>query len=197
MALQPKQRNLVILIVGIIMAVTFIKGISNREAETYVLSGPDSPLDLEEVPEVLVKQETIIVHIEGQVISPGVYELSADQRVIDAVEAAGGLSEEADRSKVNLAKRIEDEERIYIPAIGEDTVEYEPTDSSSSNKKININKANQEELTALPGIGEALANRIINYRQQHGSFKNVEEIRNVSGIGEKKFEDLKDLIEVR
>lgn len=197
MALQPKQRNLVILIVGIIMAVTFIKGVFNREAATYVLSGPDSPLDLEEVPEVLVKQETIIVHIEGQVISPGVYELSADQRVIDAVEAAGGLSEEADRSKINLAKRIEDEERIYIPAIGEDTVEYVPTDSNSSNKKININKANQEELTTLPGIGEALANRIINYRQQHGSFKNVDEIRNVSGIGEKKFEDLKDLIEVK
>ncbi|GAB6088001.1 helix-hairpin-helix domain-containing protein [Alkaliphilus crotonatoxidans] len=193
-----KQKNLIIIVVGILMTVVMIKGYFQKEQPVYVLSGPDSPLVLEEASEIDgVNHETITIHIEGQVNAPGVYELPIEQRVIDAVEAAGGLTEMADRSKVNMAKKIYDEEKIYIPALDEEVDDQISSGQVSQGaKKININQAGQQELTALPGIGEALADRIINYRQEYGNFKSPEEIKNVSGIGEKKFEDIKELIVV-
>lgn len=140
----------------------------------------------------------IIVHISGQVHNPGVVKLEPGARVIDAVNAAGGLKNDADLDKINLAKKLQDEDKIYIPKIGEDIDKnlLDFQNSAEDGNKININICTKEELMSLPGIGEVLADRIIQYREKT-PFKKVEDLMNVSGIGEKKFESIKDMIIVR
>ncbi len=142
--------------------------------------------------------EEIVVHISGQVHNPGVVKLEPGARVIDAVNAAGGLKNDADLDKINLAKKLQDEDKIYIPKIGEDIDEnlLDFQNSAEDGNKININTCTKEELMSLPGIGEVLADRIIQYREKT-PFKKVEDLMNVSGIGEKKFESIKDMIIVR
>jgi competence protein ComEA len=142
--------------------------------------------------------EEIVVHISGLVHNPGVVKLEPGARVIDAVNAAGGLKNDADLDKINLAKKLQDEDKIYIPKIGEDIDEnlLDFQNSVEDGNKININTCTKEELMSLPGIGEVLADRIIQYREKT-PFKKVEDLMNVSGIGEKKFESIKDMIIVR
>ncbi|HHV46939.1 MAG TPA: competence protein [Tissierellia bacterium] len=141
--------------------------------------------------------DEIMVHISGQVYNPGVVVLKPGARLIDAVNLAGGLKKEADLDKINLSKKLSDEEKIYIPKIGEEYIDvYESEGSNSSTGKIDINTCSKEELMSLPGIGEVLADRIIEYREK-SRFKSIEEIMNVSGIGKGRFEDIKDLIIVR
>lgn len=152
-------------------------------------------------------QEDIIVHISGQVKNPGIVELSLGKRLIDAVELLGGLTPEADGDRINLAKKLQDEEKIYIPKIGEEvditlvetvmpTNETSANNTQNSTEKIDINICTKENLNALPGIGDVLATRIIEYREAN-IFKTIEDIMNVPGIGVKKFEGLKDLIIVK
>lgn len=129
-------------------------------------------------------------------------ELNEGARVIDAVNIAGGLTQYADEKRINLAKRISDEEKIYIPRVGEDiseidTINTNQTKSMSSNQgKVNINTATKDELQNLPGIGPALAEKIIEYRQNR-KFSNIDDIKKVSGIGEKRFDAIKDFIIVK
>lgn len=142
----------------------------------------------------------IMVYISGQVYSPGVYELVTGDRVKDVVELAGGLTKEADLNSINLAKKISDEEKIHIPKQGEENIYIgqmaESTMSQTSNSsKININVCSNSELESLPGIGSVIADRIIEYRKST-PFNKIEELKNVSGIGDKKFESIKDLITV-
>jgi competence protein ComEA len=144
----------------------------------------------------------IVVHVEGQVAHPGVYELDQGSRVIDAVEMAGGLTPEADR-RINLAQKLQDEAFIYVPAVdeslGEDTF-LQPTFSFQSGltaadqSLVNINTADDKKLETLPGIGPVLAERIIAYRQQHGPFRQLEDIKKVTGIGDKRFDDIQSSI---
>ena len=163
--------------------------------------------------EVIVK-EKIKVYVAGAVMNPGVYELDEGARVVDATGVAGGLLENADITNVNLAYALEDGMKVYIPKNGENQVESSSDLSAgveastsvaaSSNsatkqttsKKININSATQEELETLPGIGSATALKIINYRKEKGKFKTIEDIKNVSGIGDSKFSKIKDLITI-
>lgn len=153
---------------------------------------------IEEVEEDIKEEpEEIMVHISGQVYKPGLVKLEPGARVIDAVNAAGGLKKNADLDKINLAKKLVDEEKIYIPEIGEN-IEGDLLDYSTSadvGNKININTCTKEELLSLPGIGEVLAEKIIEYREKT-PFKKLEDLMNVSGIGEKKFESIKDMIVV-
>ncbi|MCG0276701.1 MAG: helix-hairpin-helix domain-containing protein [Thermosediminibacteraceae bacterium] len=144
------------------------------------------------------KPSKIVVHVAGAVKNPGVYELDEGSRVIDAVKAAGGYLPEADIASINLAKKLHDEDKLYIPRVGESpaTGDAGSGGGSSSDGRIDINSAGLEELDRLPGIGPALAQRIIDYRNQHGPFKSVEELKNVSGIGEKRFEEIKNLVKV-
>lgn len=149
--------------------------------------------------------EEIYVDISGCVINPGVYQLKNDQRIIDAIDMAGGLCSDADISNINFAKKLFDEMKIHIRKIGETyneipsdlTIEfYSPSNSSESDNisnKININKASKEQLMTLPGIGEKKAKEIINYREKN-NFKNIEDIKNISGIGDKTFEKIKEFI---
>lgn len=152
-------------------------------------------------------KEMITVHITGEVNYSGVVILKAGDRVVDAIEAAGGETAEADLNKLNLAYILNDGEKIYIPnknqtseneeyitsGIGEGTTNT----NNRATSKININSATAEELTQLPGVGEATANKIISYRQENGKFQDIEDLKNVPGIGNSKFENIKELISVK
>ncbi|MGB9886015.1 MAG: helix-hairpin-helix domain-containing protein [Moorellales bacterium] len=141
------------------------------------------------------------VHVAGAVARPGVYELPAGSRVIDAVQAAGPLPE-ADVNALNLAAPLADGQKVTVPLKGEvpaqATVGTGITGiaATGGSGQININTATAQELEALPGIGPTLARRIVAYREEHGPFRTVEDIKNVSGIGEGRFAQIKDLITV-
>lgn len=160
------------------------------------------PIWLEEVqgttPENEQVSEKLYVDVKGAVKQPGLYEVSEEDRVFDVIERSGGLLESADESQVNFALKVYDEMVIYIPKIGE---VHEATVSSggstSKDEKININKASSAELETLPGIGPGKAAAIIEYREKNGKFHEIEDIMNISGIGEKTFEKLKDSITVK
>lgn len=144
---------------------------------------------------------TVTVYVSGAVVHPDVYTLPEGSRVKEAVEAAGGFAAQADRDRINLARRLHDEEQVYVPRIGEESPPVAPPattgSASTSGGMININTATAAELESLPGIGPTYAQRIIEYREQNGPFGRIEEIKQVRGIGEATFEGLKDQITVR
>jgi len=144
------------------------------------------------------------VYVSGAVAHPDVYELPYDSIVKDAIEAAGGPTGEADLNRVNLARRVHDEEQIYVPQKGEESLPVSPpsspslpSPSSQGGGKVNINTATAEELDTLPGVGPSIAQRIIDYRTANGPFRSIEDIKNVKGIGDATFEKLKDKITVQ
>ena len=146
----------------------------------------------------------IVVHITGQVVNPGVVKVEEGARIIDAIEAAGGATLDANLSKINLAYVLEDGMKIYVPNINEvEEIEYVTSSSGNEDKtanktiKVNINTATSEELQSLPGIGESIANRIITYRKENGKFSKIEDLTNVSGIGEAKFNNIKSYLYVK
>lgn len=151
-------------------------------------------LEIEKAPE---ESEEIMVHISGAVNNPGILRLDSSKRVVDALDLAGGARDDADLDRVNLAARLHDEEKIYIPKVGEvqenmTTLASSPS-SSGPASKININSADLSELTKIPGVGEKTAQKILDYRANN-SFSSIEDIKNVPGIGDKKFESMKDYI---
>ena len=152
---------------------------------------------------------TIIVYICGAVKESKVIKLDENSRISDAIDAVGGLTKDADITDINLAYILEDGEKIYIPKKGE-IVKNENTssipnsitssytsNSSIKNNKININKATQTELETIPGIGPSTALKIIDYREKNGNFSSIEDIKNISGIGEAKYEKLKNYIRIK
>lgn len=158
------------------------------------------------VQEEIQEPEIIMVDVKGQVAMPGVYSSSQGERVIDVIQRAGGLTENADESQVNFAEHVQDAMVIYIPAKGEEGVTISTGTSvnpsitgggSGNQAKINLNKADETQLQNLPGIGPSKAAAITEYRETSGPFKSVEDLKNISGIGDKTFEKLKDLITVQ
>ncbi len=156
------------------------------------------------------ENKTIMVDISGEIITPGVVKLPEGSRIIDAITAAGGKTEDADLSKVNLAYILDDGVQLYIPRYNEklekEIVQTEPgvgiiqegiNTTSKKDSKVNINIANKEKLATLPGIGEGTAEKIIEYRSKTGKFKTIDEIKKIPGIGESKFKSLKDKITIK
>lgn len=153
----------------------------------------------------------IIVHITGEVVNPGIVELEEGERIFNAIEKAGGTTKDADTSKINLAYVVEDGMKINVPNVNDKSENEEyisiaaETDSEKSNSTtqttvknlVNINTATQTELETLPGIGPSIATKIINYRKEKGKFSKIEDIKNVSGIGDAKYENIKNLIKVK
>ena len=145
---------------------------------------------------------TIFVDIGGAVKNPMLAELPDGSRVDDAIQAAGGLTQEADMSSINRAEFLLDGQKIYIPSLALDeegnVVEGAVNGSAvaGASDKVNINTADSTQLQTLSGVGPATAQKIIDYRQSNGSFTSIEDIKNVSGIGDKTFEKLKDHITV-
>ena len=158
-------------------------------------------------------QNQIYIHIIGEVNNQGIIILEKGQRIVDAIEKAGGITKKADLSKVNLAYVLSDGQKVRIPSVDDkENVEY-VTQNSGNNTliegvnqganninlgggKVNINTATQTELETLTGIGPSLAARIIEYRGQNGKFKKVEELRNVKGIGQSKYDGIKEEVVV-
>ena len=151
------------------------------------------------------------VHIIGEVNKPGIIYLEEGARINDAIEEAGGETKEADLAQVNLAYVLQDGQKIYIPNKKEKITTYiiqesgnngvveensNTNESKGENEKVNINTASQSELDGLPGIGDSIAQRIIDYREQNGNFKSIEELKEVKGIGEAKFEEIKDRVTI-
>lgn len=139
-----------------------------------------------------------VVYVCGEVKNPGVYEFSSGSRIYQAIEAAGGMTEKADRTSINQAELLEDGEQIYVPS-GEEALRQPENDNAAAetNGKINLNTATKEELQTLPGIGEAKALSILAYREANGRFKSPEEIMKIEGIKNGVFNKIKDKIVVR
>ena len=172
----------------------------------FIAGSNDDEAVIEEVPaaeaaEVLPETE-ICVDVGGQVNNPTVVELPEGSRVQDAIDAAGGITEKADLTEINRAALVEDGEKIFVPELieggeTEDAGSKGATETSVwSDGKININTADSEQLQELDGIGPVTAEKIIDYREENGRFASVEDIKKVSGIGEKTYETLKDSIKV-
>ncbi|MEH7443137.1 helix-hairpin-helix domain-containing protein [Bacillus sp. JJ1122] len=146
------------------------------------------------------KPLVMMADIKGAVIKPGVYEIEADDRVIDLIELAGGLTKDAEAASINFAMHVSDEMVIYVPRKGESTEGSVPLQSgqqTQDKQKINLNTAAASELETLPGIGPSKAEAIIEYRETIGLYKTIEDLKNISGIGDKTFEKLKELISVK
>ena len=151
----------------------------------------------EKTEESTTLEAVIFVDIKGAVKKPGVYQMKVGDRVKDALDAAGGLTAEADSQKVNLAQRVEDQMVIVVPKVGEEAEAIPAgvtSKETSKEGKVNINTATVEELKTLKGVGEKKAEAIIEYRKKNGSFKTKEDLMKVRGIGKKLFESFEERI---
>lgn len=210
--LSSKQKTAII-IAGIIVVGIFIFYMSTK-ANKYDYSAvneitEDETKEEEQEIKEEIEPKEIVVHITGAVEKEGIVRIREGSRIIDAIEAAGGMSDEINLDMINLAYTLKDGQKIYVPKIsdaervfkeGEDSniviVDKGTEKDSSSSTKININTANISQLESISGIGESTANKIIEYREKNGKFKTIEDIKNVSGIGEIKYENIKDYIYV-
>ena len=217
---NKKQKIIAIILLIIICTIFYFynKNTQNNIAEIADLNlntnTNENKSEIKEETEEKSK-EKVIVHITGAVKNNGVYELEPESRIIDVINKAGGLAEDADVTTINLAYKIEDGMKIHIPKKGENlenntiqnsnnittesglpktNTEGKTSQSNNQTKKVNINTATKEELDTLPGIGESTAQKIIDYRNKNGKFTSIEEIKEVSGIGESKYEKIKDMI---
>ena len=172
-------------------------------------------MEIAENSELNVLEENLeyVIHVTGYVVNEGIVRVKPGSRIADVIESAGGITLEADLSKINLAYMVSDGQKINIPCkeigfteeeaenekyvymdAGENVIKDSVTEKIGVGGKININTATQSELETLTGIGPATASKIIEYRKINGKFKNIEDIMNVSGIGQAKFNSIKDKI---
>lgn len=192
-------------LLGGIVALVFVV-LSNRERPAPIIIEPPPPTPL---PSATPTPEPIRVYVSGEVAAADVYELPADSIVADALEMAGGFTDEAAAEVLNLAQPLVDGMHIHVPVVSEVKGDEErpvisgPASGVSASvgggrdgERININTASLEKLEELPGVGPATAQKIVDYRETNGPFERIEEIMDVSGIGEAKFEQMEDLITV-
>ena len=160
-----------------------------------IVRGAGSAQSLAPAPVTVATASTsLYVHVSGAVNAPGLYVLHADARVVDAVAAAGGLAEDAEAAGVNLARPVSDGEQVIVPRVGEAPAAGPagvPADG-----RVNLNSADEGALDTLPGVGPAIAGRIIEWREANGRFASVDDLLSVSGIGPKMLESLRDLVTV-
>ena len=183
---------------GVLLILVGVGGLFSKKEESVEETTVVETTVVAEKAEVSTTQEAVIfVDIKGAVKNPGVYQMKVGDRVKDALDAAGGLTEEADSQKVNLAKRLEDQMVIVVPKVGEESEEIptgETRKEATKEGKVNINTATVEELKTLKGVGEKKAEAIIEYRKKNGSFKTKEDLMKVRGIGKKLFEAFQERI---
>ena len=185
--MKPWQNILLGTILGLLVAGLVFFLVLPPKGNPVVLRPPPTPSPL-------------VIHVDGAVYSPGIYELPLDSRIQDAIVAAGGFTETADKSQINLASKIYDGQKIYIPDesdVNVNTTTLPQQNSPTGNQLININLATMEELNELPGIGETKAQAIINYRESNGPFTELEDLLNVPGIGDSIFNQIKLLNTVK
>lgn len=201
-----------ILVVLSLVVIFFIRQVSGKEATSLVNSSKFAVSSKEQGVAKSAQAETkdtskvtmITVDLKGAVKNPAIYTLPKDSRVNDVIKLSGGLIDQADTKSINLAQKLTDEMVVYVASIGEVTTsnvvvageDSRKSSTSDATDKININTADLTQLQKLSGVGLKKAQDIINYREQNGDFKNIEDLVNVSGIGEKSIEKLKESIRV-
>ena len=198
------KENKIYVIAGIMAVLFFLYSSFDKEDElTEVNEGAlamvaDVEANMDEKAAV-EKAIIMMADIKGAVVNPGVYEIHEGGRVVDLIELAGGLAEDADTAAINFASYVQDEMAIYVPRIGENVNAVLPVQvgETAGNGTVNLNSAGSSELQTLPGIGPAKADAIIEYREMNGPYKSIEDLKEISGIGDKTFEKLKDLISVK
>ncbi len=208
--LNQKQKKIILIIILVIALITYYYLYTKNNTEE--INNENLEITNNETQEESKEEEKIVVHITGAVNKEGIVELQEGARIADAIEKAGGAKENADIKNINLATILEDGMKVHIPTIEEtqanneninvednasSQIATETTNITSNTKtqgKININTATQGELDTLPGIGPSTAAKIIDYRKENGKFKSIEEIKEVSGIGDAKYEKIKELI---
>ena len=206
--LHHREKTLKYLVAFLFILIALFILLGKNGDEELLIEGRENTstveqLAAEESPEENPEPKEIFVHLSGAVNKPGVLKLSEGTRVYEAVEMAGGLEVDADSSGINLARTLQDEERIHIPREGE--VQTSPVLYNNSTIQsvggetglsglININTADSTTLQTLTGIGPSTAENILDYRQSSGPFRSIEQIKEVSGIGEKTYEKFKDKI---
>ena len=212
--LSKKQLIILIAIGGVIIFVIGYYLYTTTSNESYeqldIISEEQDNQNKENVEKE--QEEMIVVHIAGEVKKPGIVKTKEGARIADIIEEAGGLTENANITNINLAYIIEDGQKITIPSKNQKVEakqeEYIQTENeqgiineeqgiSNKNQVLNINKATKEEMQTLQGIGESTADKIITYRKENGNFKQIEDIKNVPGIGDAKYENIKDKISVK
>jgi competence protein ComEA len=181
---QPVSKKLLVLMASLVAAGIFLINAITAPKEAAVSVPAQS-----EITEVEVKAAEIFVHVVGEVQAPGIYQLNSGARLMDAVFAAGGLSKLADQSSVNLARELTDGEQVVVFKTGEAPT---ATGAISQVSRISLNQSTALELEQLPGVGPALAGRIVDWREANGGFKKKEDLLNISGIGDKLFAGIKD-----
>ena len=186
-AQQPPSRKLFAIVFVLAAAVAFLLNSLNTGVASTVASPKISGASQ------TIEPANFYVHIVGQVKSPGVYSLTVGSRLFDAVLAAGGFADDADQSSVNLARTLTDGEQIFVLKIGASNSTLDASGGLSP-KVLSINRASQSELESLPGVGPALAGRIIDWRAANGGFKKKEDLLNVGGIGDKLYAGIVKLV---
>lgn len=195
---MKNKKYIGIIFICILFLVCFV---SCKTNDTVVLEQSDNndkdvePTDIQEKNNVnpVNSSETVCVHVCGCVKNPGVYVLDVGQRVVDAINKAGGFLKEADEDYINQASILNDEQKIYVPNVSE---QLSGAQENTAGKKISINSADKEALMTITGIGSARADSIIDYRQNNGRFKKIDDIMKISGIKKSMFEKIKDQISV-
>ena len=205
---NKKYIIIALLFIFLIIGIIIVKQFDTEEKESLELISIEEETEQDNKSIEEEEDYKIVVHITGEVEKEGIIEIKEGGRISDAIDAAGGLTKEADLERVNLAYELEDGQKIYIPNKNDKDIEEYVTEgvddivlpdelSNMGDELININKADLEELQELDGIGEALAENIIAYRENNGKFKDIEDIKNVSGIGDSKYEKIKDSIKIK
>ena len=168
-----------------------VKAGSNGKEEVW--------LEAEAKPQKEEETDIIYVQVSGAVNHPGVYELPLGSRVFQALELAGGMTQEAQEKSINQAQTLEDGQMIWVPTVEEAAAlpEQQPESLAKDDGKVNLNTATKEELQTLPGIGEAKAQSIVDWREEHGSFTQIEDIMKIEGIKEGVFSKIKDSVKVQ
>lgn len=214
---------IVLIIITSIIYEKFIKNKNNIEKADLNIENITEIEDKRIENKTEEKEEKILVYVAGMVNKEGVYELSEGKRIKDAIDLAGGLQNDAEIDEINLAEILEDGMKIYIPnkkeslksqnesskgnelskqsvstKVNKNTqnINQQNSKTTKNSQKININTATQTELETLPGVGPSTALKIITYRKEKGSFKTIEDIKNVKGIGDSKYNKLKNFIKV-
>ncbi|WP_309089781.1 helix-hairpin-helix domain-containing protein [Domibacillus sp.] len=197
---------------GAVLAAVWLYGLTKEEPqalppEPALLEAPKNEPAAKEADPAQDQPSEVAIDVKGAVSMPGIYVLSNDQRVNDAINKAGGLTEKADAAAINLAQRVQDEMVIYVPAEGEGMPDAQQASASSSaaagsdeaaeSAVINVNTADSALLQELPGVGESKAQAIIDFRETEGAFTAVEDLKNVAGIGDKIFEKLAPLVTIQ
>lgn len=204
--LERLHQNWKELLIGFLIALSLFLGFlflkkEDKEviSEEWASFSEIDSIEEVEAEEIGDTEEEVLIYIDvkGEVVKPGVYQIEANKRVIDAVKLAGGETSEANLNHLNLALKLTDQMVVSVPHMDDEEgdVEIVTVETEQGTEKVNINTADLAQLMTLEGIGPKKAEGIIRYREENGSFKTIEEIKDVSGIGDKTFEKFREKIE--